>query len=118
MKALENRVFTIGKEHLQKVQKYFDKYGGFTIVIARFIPYIRSFAPFFAGVGKMHYHRFLTYNIIGGVLWVCLFLTGGFLLGNMPIVRQNFSLLTDVIIAISILALVSIFIKLLRSSVK
>ena len=104
------------KEHLDETHKYFEKYGGFTIVIARFVPFIRTFAPFLAGVGKMSYRWFITYNIIGGILWICAFSLIGFFFGSLPIVKENFSLLVYAIIGISMLAVASVVIQIIRSA--
>ncbi|ABS54714.1 putative membrane protein [Methanoregula boonei 6A8] len=112
MKVLEWRYSLVKKEHLEETHRYFEKYGGFTIVIARFMPFIRTFAPFLAGVGKMRYSWFVGYNILGGVLWASLFLLTGYFVGNLPIVQANFGLITYAIIAISLVALVSVFAKI------
>ena len=95
----------IKKKHIDKTNIYFEKYGGKTIIIARFIPIVRTFAPFVAGIGTMKYSKFLTYNAIGGVLWVTLVLSLGFFFGNLPIVANNFSLVTVAIILVSIMPL-------------
>ena len=93
----------LNKKHLQRAHGFYEKYGGKTIVIARFIPIIRTFAPFVAGMGKMNYMRFLTYNVCGAAAWIGLFLFGGFYFGNLPFVKQNFSILIGAIILISLL---------------
>lgn len=93
----------IKREYLLKTQAFFVKHGGKTVILARFMPFARTFAPFVAGVGAMNYGRFITYNIIGAALWVILFITLGFLFGNQPIVQQNFKLVILGIIFVSIL---------------
>jgi len=99
------------KEHLIRTQKFYEKYGGKTIIIARFIPIIRTFAPFVAGVGKMNYKKFLSYNVIGGILWVGLFTFAGYFFGSLPFVKNNFSLIIVAIIIISILPAIFEYIK-------
>jgi membrane-associated protein len=115
LKVLEWKFSLVKKEHLAETHEYFEKYGGLTIVIARFIPFIRTFAPFLAGVGKMRYSWFLGYNIVGGAAWVSAFLLAGYFFGNLAIVQQNFSLVVYIIIGLSFLAFGSIFIRILRS---
>jgi membrane-associated protein len=102
------------KDQLKKTEEYFTRYGGKTIVIARFIPVIRTFAPFAAGVGKMSYRWFITYNVIGAVLWVLVFVLAGFFLGSLPIVHENFGLVIYAIIGISLLAVGTIVIDIFR----
>lgn len=104
----------IKKEHLDKTQHFYDKHGGKTIIIARFIPIIRTFAPFVAGIGKMSYMRFLSFNVIGGILWVTLFISGGYYFGNIPIIKQNFTLVIMAIIVISLMPAILEFVKHFR----
>jgi membrane-associated protein len=99
------------KEYLIKTHRFYEKHGGKTIVIARFMPIIRTFAPFVAGVGAMSYPKFILYNISGGIAWVCLFLLGGYFFGNIPAVKSNF---TVVIIAIVIVSVMPGFIEYWR----
>lgn len=114
MKVLERKYSFVRTEHLDKTRDYFKKYGGITIVIARFIPFIRTFAPFLAGIGKMSYRWFFTYNVIGAVLWILAFTLAGFFFGSLPIVKENFSLIVYLIIGISLLAVASIVINVVR----
>lgn len=95
--------FFFKKEHLLKTQAFYDKHGGKTIIIARFMPIIRTFAPFVAGVGRMNYSRFAMFNVVGAILWVSVFNIAGFFFGNIPAVRKNFTLVIFAIIVISIL---------------
>lgn len=94
------------KNHLEKTQDFYERHGGKTILIARFVPIIRTFAPFVAGIGKMRYLHFLLYNVGGGILWVTLFVLVGYWFGNMPIIKKNFSLTIMAIIVISLLPIV------------
>ena len=82
----------LNKKHLERTHEFYEKYGGKTIIIARFIPIIRTFAPFVAGIGSMTYWRFLVYNVVGGIVWVAVCLFAGYLFGNIEIVKNNFSI--------------------------
>ncbi|MFZ4627938.1 MAG: DedA family protein [Blastocatellia bacterium] len=103
------RIFTsnqsrwLNREHLERTHRFYEKYGGKTIILARFMPIIRTFAPFVAGIGRMSYGRFLLYNVVGGVIWIVLFVAAGFWFGNIPIVKRNFTLVILAIIVLSIL---------------
>ncbi len=99
------------EEYLERAHAFYERYGGKAIFLARFVPIVRTFAPFVAGIGKMSYRRFLTYNIVGGIAWVSLFLFGGFWFGNLPWVKDNFAL---VIMAIILISFVPIFVEYLR----
>jgi membrane-associated protein len=115
MKVLEGKFSFVRAEHLKKTHEYFTRYGGITIVIARFVPFIRTFAPFLAGVGEMRYRWFLSYNVIGGCLWVLVFTLAGFFFGGLPIVKENFSFIVYAIIGVSLIAVGSIVISMIRS---
>ena len=97
------QLWFLKKKYLDRTRRFYEKYGGKTIIIARFVPIVRTFAPFLAGVGEMSYGRFLAYNVIGGILWIATFVLGGYFFGNLPIVKENFSLVVFGIIIISIL---------------
>ena len=101
----------LNKKHLERTHAFYEKYGGKTIIIARFIPIIRTFAPFVAGVGSMTYWRFITYNIVVGILWVGICVFAGFFFGNIEIVQRNFSLVVVAIVLISILPIIIEFIR-------
>ncbi len=106
----QNRRF-LNHEHLEKTQRFYEKYGAKTIVIARFIPIIRTFAPFVAGVGRMKYETFAFYNVVGGILWCFVFTLLGYGFGNIPIVRDNFSFVIIAIIALSLLPPIIEFVR-------
>jgi len=102
-KVFEKKIRFLKKEHLEKTHKFYEKHGGKTIIIARFIPIIRTFAPFVAGVGAMTYSKFILFNIVGAMLWCALFVYGGYFFGNLSFVKNNFSMVIIAIIFISIL---------------
>jgi membrane-associated protein len=93
------------QEYLLKTQAFYDKHGGMAIVLSRFLPIIRTFAPFVAGVGRMRPAQFLKYNLLGGIGWVTSFIWGGYLFGNVPIIKNNFGVVTIIIIVVSLLPL-------------
>ena len=110
-KATGPRIFTredslfFHKDHLLKAQAFYEKHGGKTIVLARFVPIVRTFAPFVAGVGKMNYSTFLFYNVVGGIAWVLICTLAGYFFGNMPVVKENFELVVVGIVVVSVLPL-------------
>jgi len=91
------------REYLDRTHRFYEKYGAETIIIARFVPIIRTFAPFVAGIGRMSYWKFISYNVIGGIGWVALFVFGGYFFGNIPFVRRHFGLVIIAIIVISVI---------------
>ena len=91
------------REYLERTHQFYEKYGGKTIVIARFMPIIRTFAPFVAGIGAMTYSKFIVYNVLGGIAWVAIFIFGGYYFGNLPMVKNNFTLVIMAIIIISVM---------------
>jgi membrane-associated protein len=93
----------LNKEYLHRTHRFYEKYGGETIIFARFIPIIRTFAPFVAGIGNMTYRRFIIYNIVGGIAWVVIFVFGGYFFGNIPLIKNHFSLVIFAIIFLSVL---------------
>ena len=110
-KVFERNYRLIKKEYLYRTQEFYEKHGGKTIIIARFVPIIRTFAPFIAGVGSMNYLRFISFNIIGGILWVFICSLGGYFFGNLPFVKSNFSVVVFAIIFISVLPLIVEYLK-------
>ena len=102
-RAFSGNVRFLKKEYLDRTHEFYERHGGKTIILARFIPIIRTFAPFVAGIGAMDYPRFLLFNVVGAVLWVCLFTLGGYFFGNLPFVKENFTIVIFAIIAISVL---------------
>ena len=110
-KIIDNRRIPINQEHINKTQKFYDKHGGKTIFLARFVPIIRTFAPFVAGIGKMDYKKFVYYNATGGFVWVFGFMLSGYFFGNIPVIRENFSIVVVVIIILSVIPILVEFAK-------
>ena len=109
--AFSGRYRFIKVDYLRQTEGWFTRHGAMTVVLSRFAPIIRTFAPFVAGIGRMHYGRFQGYNIAGGVLWVGLFIWGGYLFGNLPLVKNNFGFVTIAIIIVSLLPMVWMMVK-------
>jgi len=105
-RAFSGTIRWLKQDYLLKTQAFYDRHGGKTIVMSRFIPIIRTFAPFVAGVGTMRRSRFAAYNFIGGTAWVTIFIWGGYLFGNVPIIKNNFGIVTILIIVVSVLPVV------------
>lgn len=114
-KAFSGKYKWLKSEYLQKTQQFYTKHGGKTIIYARFIPIIRTFAPFVAGIGTMSYSRFASYNIVGGILWVTSFLFIGYFFGGLPVIKDNF---TYVIFGIIVLSILPPAIELIRQKKK
>lgn len=114
-KLIANPKIPINKSHIAKTQEFFKKHGGKTIILARFVPIVRTFAPFVAGIGKMSYGKFISFNVIGGIGWVAIFVLAGYFFGNIPTVRHNFSL---VIMAIILLSVAPMFWEFFRGRMK
>jgi membrane-associated protein len=102
-RAFTGNIRYLKKEYLDRAHSFFEKYGGKAIVIGRFVPIMRTFIPFVAGIGSMRYRRFFTFNVVGGVMWILLFILGGYALGNIPLVKDNFTVVIYAIIVISLL---------------
>lgn len=102
-KVLQGDSKIFKKEYLEKTQRFYEKYGGKTIIFARFVPIVRTFAPFMAGVGKMKYSQFAVYNVVGGIIWILIFVLAGLFFGNIPAVKKNFTLVIMAIIVLSIM---------------
>jgi len=110
-RAFSGEIRFLKKEYMDRTHAFFEKHGGKTIILERFVPIVRTFAPFVAGIGAMTYGHFITYNVIGGVLWVALFTFGGYFFGNLPFVQDNFTFVVLAIILISVLPAVYEFVK-------
>ncbi len=110
-RAFSGNVRFLKKEHLDRTHAFFEKYGGKTIVLARFVPIVRTFAPFVAGVGEMSYGKFLSYNVIGGISWVLIFTLAGYFFGNLPFVQEHFEFVVVAIVLISVMPAVYEYIK-------
>lgn len=111
-KIVDNpKIRFINQEHIDKTEQFFKKYGGKTIILARFVPIVRTFAPFVAGVGTMNYSRFILFNLLGGILWVSTFTLSGFFFGNIPFVQENFHYVILVIIVLSVLPVLREYIQ-------
>jgi membrane-associated protein len=108
----------IKKAHIEKAHKFYEKHGPKTIILARFIPIVRTFAPFVAGVGEMNYSKFMSYNVVGAILWVMSFMTLGYVFGNLEVVQSNFKLVILAIIILSILPGVVEFVREKRRQTK
>ena len=118
-KIVDNpKIPLINQDHIDKTEKFYKKHGGKTIILARFIPIIRTFAPFVAGVGSMDYKKFINYNVVGGIVWVLLFSLAGYFFGNMKFVQENFHYVIVVIIFISILPMIYEYIQSKREKLK
>jgi membrane-associated protein len=113
-RAFSGDVRFIKQEYLRRTERFYEKHGGKTIILARFVPIIRTFAPFVAGVGVMNYRRFIFYNVVGGVVWVALFTLAGYYFGNLAVVRRNFTLVVLAIVVLSVLPIVFEMIKARR----
>ena len=113
-RAFSGEIKFLKQEYLEKTQTFYEKHGGKAIILARFVPIIRTFAPFVAGVGTMKYRRFITYNVVGGIGWVAIFIGLGYFFGNIPFVKKNFELVIFAIIFISFIPPVMEFLKARR----
>jgi len=105
----------VKKEYIQKTEEFYEAHGGKTIILARFVPIIRTFAPFVAGIGKMDYARFLSFNVVGGIIWTALFTFGGYFFGGIPFIKENLGMVTLIIIFIS---LIPVLVEIIREKIK
>jgi membrane-associated protein len=113
-RAFSGNTRFLRKEYLDRTHRFYEKYGGFTIIVARFVPIVRTFAPFVAGIGAMNYPKFIVYNVVGGVAWVALFVFGGYWFGTIEIVKKNFELVIAAIIIISVMPMVIEYLRARR----
>ncbi len=114
-KMVDNpRIKFINQEHIDKTEQFYKKYGGKTIILARFVPIVRTFAPFVAGVGTMDYSKFVTYNVVGGIIWVTIFTLAGYFFGNLEFIQKNFHYAIFAIIFLSLVPMVYEFIQAKR----
>jgi len=111
IRAFSGEIKFLKQEYLEKTQEFYEKHGGKAIILARFVPIIRTFAPFVAGVGTMKYRKFITYNVVGGIVWVAIFISLGYYFGNIPFVKKNFEFVIFAIIAISFIPPIYEFFK-------
>jgi len=117
-RAFSGEVRFLKKEYLDRTHRFYEKYGGKTIILARFVPIVRTFAPFVAGIGAMSYGRFIVYNVVGGMAWVALFVYGGYLFASHPLVERNFPLVIVAIVLISVMPMVVEYLRSRRQSAK
>ena len=115
-RAFSGRYRFLKVEYLRQTEAFFARYGGLAVVLSRFVPIVRTFAPFVAGVGRMHAARFQAYNVSGALLWVLLFVFGGYLFGNIPLIKNNFGIVTILIIVVSVLPVVFALLKSRRDT--
>ena len=115
-RVFTDRVRWLKREHLLRTQAFYDKHGAKTIVLARFVPIVRTFSPFVAGIGAMPYRRFLGWSVFGGLLWTGIFVPAGYYFGNLPVVKENFSLVILAIIVVSVLPIVIEVLKARRTT--
>lgn len=118
MKVFNLNIKFLKKEYVDRTHQFYEKYGGKTIIIARFVPIVRTFAPFVAGIGAMTYSKFFQFNIIGGILWTIIFIYSGYFFGNLEFVKNNFSFIVLAIIIISVLPGLSEYIRHKRNNKK
>jgi membrane-associated protein len=115
-RAFSGNIRFLKKDYLDRTQAFYEKHGGKTIFLARFVPIVRTFAPFVAGVGKMRYGYFISYNIFGGILWTALFTFAGYFFGNLDFIQKNFSLVVIAIVIVSVLPMVYEYLKSRREA--